>query len=136
MELNLQPTSALDQADIKNKADIQLLRYRGETRQWGLTEYINAHKKHHQTQTELHDDHGFPAFTTREKVLFLKRGIKTSVSDLPLLQIDGDTAGACVNFELAQLKLLDFKSILNNCSNHNVAATQSQGQGGGGLLLV
>ena len=32
LELNLRPTSVMDQADIKNKANIQLLCYRGETR--------------------------------------------------------------------------------------------------------
>ena len=45
--------------------------------------------------------------------------------DLPLLQIDGDTTGAHANFKLAQLKLLDFKSILNNRSNRQLSATQS-----------
>ena len=60
----------MNQADIKNKADIQLLRYRGESNRWGLREYINAHKKLHQVQTEFHDDYGFNEFTNCEKVLF------------------------------------------------------------------
>ena len=78
---------------------------------------------------ELHDDHGFPNFTTREKVLFLTRGIETGAYNLPLFQIDGDTTGAHSNFELAQLVLLGFKSILDNHSNRNTSSTRSQGQG-------
>ena len=40
-------TNAIDQADIKNKAGIQLLHYHRETNRWGLRDYTNAHKKPH-----------------------------------------------------------------------------------------
>ena len=74
LELNLQATNAIDQADIKNKANIQLFCYHGKTDRWGLTEYINAHKKYHQDQTKLHDDHGCNDFTTsREGIVSNQR---------------------------------------------------------------
>ena len=90
---------------------------------------MNAHKKHHQAQTELHDDHEFNDFTSREKVLFLTRGVETAVCGLPLLRIDGDTNDARINFELAQLKLLNFKSIIDKRDLRRVSATHS-GRGG------
>ena len=45
--------------------------------------------------------------------------------DLPLFQLNGDTTGACINFELAQLKLLIFTSILDNRSNRHISATDT-----------
>ena len=119
LERNLQSSSALDQADVKNKAYIQLLY--GETRQWGRTEYINAQKKHHQTQTDIHGDHEYPDFTTHEKVLFLTGGSNTSVYDLPLLQIECNETGACSNFKLASFVTMQwrFTEYINAQKKHH-----------------
>ena len=59
---NLEGGNAMDELNAKNKSDILHLRYDGETRAWGIVKYINAHKKHHHVQAQLHDDHGFNDF--------------------------------------------------------------------------
>ena len=74
---------------------------------------------------------GFNDFTNREKVLFLTRGIETNVYDLLLLDIKGDTNGARSNFELAQLKLLDYKSILDKRNRHRGISATHSGRGPG-----
>ena len=61
----------------------------------------------------LHDDHGFNNFEDQEKLTMLTNGIKTGEYDTAVLSINVDTTGACINFEKAQLRLLEFKSLID-----------------------
>ena len=64
---NLEGCNNMDELNAKNKLGILLLRYDGETREWGIVKYINARKTHHHVQVNLHDDHGFKYFEDRER---------------------------------------------------------------------
>ena len=96
----------MDELNANNKSEILLLRCDRETRGWGIVNYINAHKTHHHVQANLRDDHGFNDFEDWEKVTMMTNGIKTGEYDAAVLSINADTAGARINFEMAQLRLL------------------------------
>ena len=103
----------MDELNTKNKSDILLLCYDGETRGWGIVKYINAHKTHHHVQGNLHVDNSFNDFEDQEKVTMLTNRINTGEYDAAVLSINEDTAGARINFEKAQLRLLEFKSLID-----------------------
>ena len=124
----------MDELNTKNKSGILLLCYNGETRVWGIVEYINAHKKHHHVQAQLHDDHGLNDFDDWEKVTMLTNVIKTVEYNAAVLSINANTAGSRINFEKAQLRLLEFKSLINEYKRNqrNVSSVEGRGRGGGG----
>ena len=105
-----------------------------ETGAWGIVKYINAHKQHHYFQAQLHNDQGFNDFEDREKVTMLKNGIKTGEYDAAVLSVNADTAGSHNNFEKAQLRLLEFKSLINERkrNQYNVSSVEGRGHGSGG----
>ena len=80
---------------------------------WGIVKHINAHKTHHHFQANLHDDHVFNDFEDREKVTMLTNGIKTGEYDADVLSINADTAGARNNFEKEQLRLFEYKYLID-----------------------
>ena len=96
--------------------------------------YINDHKMHHHVQANLHVDHGFNEFEDQEKVTMLTNGIKTGEYGAAVLSINADTAGARINFEKAQLRLLELKSLIDerNRNQSNVSSVEGCGCGGGG----
>ena len=135
MATNLQRSTAMDERTVKNKADALLLRYEGEGKKWGLVKYINAHKKHHHVQSGRHDDHGFNDFEDREKVAMPINGIKTGEYDQAVIAINADVSGARQNFEKAQLKLLEYKSLMDERKHNttrNLSSLHSEGRGRGG----
>ena len=103
---NLEVCNSMDELNAKNKSDILLRCYDGETRGWGIVKYINAHKTHHHVQANLHVDQGFNEFEYQEEVMMLTNGIKTGEYDAAVLSINADTDGAHINFEKLQLCLL------------------------------
>ena len=64
----------------------------------------------------------------------LTNGIKTGEYDTAVLSINADTAGARINFEKAQLRILEFKSLINERKRNqsNVSSVEGSGRGGGG----
>ena len=74
---NLECDNLMDELNSQNKAAILRLRYKGETRSWGIVKYVNAHKQQHHAQAQLHNDHSFNDFEDREKVTMLINEIKT-----------------------------------------------------------
>ena len=124
----------MDELNAKNKSGILLLRYGGETRVWGVVKYINSHNTHHHVQAQLHDDHGFNGFEYWEKVTMLTNGIKTGEYNAAVLSINADTAGVRINFEKAQLCLLEFKSLMNERKRNqrNVSSVEGRRRGSGG----
>ena len=64
----------------------------------------------------------------------LTNGIKTGQYDAAVLSINADTAGARINFEKAQIRLLEFKSLIDECKRNqrNVSSVEGRGRGGGG----
>ena len=140
---NLEGGNAMDKLNAKNKLDILCLCYDGETQAWGIVNYINVHKTHHHAQAQLHDDHGFKDFEDRENVTMPTNGIKTVEYDAAVLSINADTSGACNNFEKAQLRILEFKSLIDerkrnqrNVSSvegrEHVSGDRGRGRGGPG----
>ena len=126
---NLECNNFMDELNVKNKADIIRLRYDGETRSWGVVKYINAHKQHHHAQAQLHDDHGFNYFDGQEKVMMLTNGIKTGEYDAAVLLINADSAGAHKNFEKAQIRLLEFKSLIDERKRNQRNVSYVEGRG-------
>ena len=120
--------------NAKNKSGILLLRYDSENRVWGIVKYINSHKTHHHVQAQLHDDHSFNDFEDREKVTMLTNGIKTGEYDAAVLSINADTVRARINSEKAQLRLLEFKSLIDERKRNqrNMSSVEGRGRGGGG----
>ena len=110
---NLEGCNAMDELNAKNKSGILLLRYDWETRGWGIVKYINSHKKHHHVQDNLHVDHGFNDFEDRENVTMLTNGINRGEYDAAVFSTNAETAEARINFEKAQLRLLEFKSLID-----------------------
>ena len=49
----------------------------------------------------------------------LTNGINTGDYDAAVLSINADTAGARINFEKAQLRLLEFKSLIDECKRNH-----------------
>ena len=131
---NLESNNFMDELNMKNKSDILRLNYASETRALGIVKDINDHKMHHHVQAHLHDDHDFNDFEDREKVTMLTNGIKTREYDAAVLLINADTAGARNNFEKAQLRLLEFKSLIDKHKrNHrNMSSVEGRGRGSGG----
>ena len=66
--------------------------------------------------------------------MMLTNGIKTGEYDAAVLSINADTSGARINFEKAQLRLLGFKSLINESkrNQHNMSSVEVCGRGGGG----
>ena len=64
----------------------------------------------------------------------LTNGINTREYDTAVLSINSDTAGARINFEKAQLRLLDFKSLIDEHKRNqrNVSSVEGRGRGSGG----
>ena len=64
----------------------------------------------------------------------LTNGIKTGEYDAAILSINADTAGARNNFEKAQLRLLEYKSLIDERkrNQHNVSYVEVCGRGSGG----
>ena len=124
----------MDELNVKNKSGILLLCYDGETQLWGIVKYINAHKTHHHVQAQIHDDHSFNDFEDREKVIMLTNGIKIGEFNAAFLLINADTTGARINFEKAQIRLLEFKSLINERKRNqrNVSSVEGHCRGGGG----
>ena len=124
----------MDEINAKNKSGILLLNYDSETRAWGIVKYINAHKTHHHVQENLHDDHGFNDFEDWEKVTMPTNGIKTGEYDASVLSINVDTDGARINFEKAQSRLLECKSLIDERKRNqrNVYSVEVRGRGCGG----
>ena len=131
---NLEGCNTMDELNAKNKLGILLLCYDGETQAWGVVKYINAHKTHHHVQENLHDDHGFNDFEDRGKVTMLTNGIKTGEYDAAVLSINADTDGARIILEKAQLRLLEFKSLIDERKRNqrNVSSVEVRGRGDGG----
>ena len=82
----------------------------------------------------LHDDHGFNYFEAWEKVTMLTNGIKMGEYDAAVLSINANTAGLRINFEKAQLRLLEFKYLINDRKRNqrNVSSVEGRGRGCGG----
>ena len=61
-------------------------------------------------------------------------GIKTGEYDAAVLSINADNAGARINSEKAQLRLLEFKSLINERKRNqrNVSSVEGHGCGCGG----
>ena len=89
---------------------------------------------HHHVQAQLHNDHGFNDFEDREKVMMLTNGTNTGEYDAAVLSINVDTAGACNNFEKAQLRLLEFKCLIDDRKRNqrNVSYIEGRARGSGG----
>ena len=68
---------------------------------------------HHHVHANLHDEQSFNDFEDQEKVTMLTNGIKKGDYDAAVLSINANTAGAHINFEKAQLQLLEFKSLID-----------------------
>ena len=121
----------MDKLNAKNKSDILRLRYDGETRAWGVVKFINSHKTHHHVQTQIHNDHGFNDFDDQKKVTMLTNGIKMGEYDVDVLSINTDTDRARNNFEKAQLRLLEFKSLIDEHKRNqcNVSSIKGRGRG-------
>ena len=64
---NLEGYNATDELNAKNKLGILLLRYDGETREWGIVKYINAPQDASPCTGDLHGDHGFKYFEDQER---------------------------------------------------------------------
>ena len=64
----------------------------------------------------------------------LNNGIKTEEYDAAVLSINAGTAGACNNFEKVQLRLLEFKSLINERKRNqrSVSSVEGRGRGSGG----
>ena len=64
----------------------------------------------------------------------LTNGIKTGEYDAAVLLINADTSGACNNFEKAQLRILEFKSLIDERKRNqrNMSSVEGRGRGGGG----
>ena len=64
----------------------------------------------------------------------LTNGIKTGEYEAAVLLINADTAGARNNFEKAQLLLLEYKSLIDECKRNqrNVSSVEGLGRGSGG----
>ena len=64
----------------------------------------------------------------------LTNGIKTGEYDAAILSINADTAGACNNFEKAQLRLLEYKSLIDERKKNQrkVSSVKGSGRGSGG----
>ena len=64
----------------------------------------------------------------------LTNGIKTGEYDAAVLSINVDTAGARNNFEKAQLRLFEYKSLINERKKNqrNVSSVKGRGRGSGG----
>ena len=64
----------------------------------------------------------------------LTNGIKTGEYDATVLLINYDTAGVRINFEKTQLRLLEFKSLIDDHKRNqrNVSSVDGCGCGGGG----
>ena len=64
----------------------------------------------------------------------LTNGIKKGEYDADFLSINADTAGERINFEKAQLGLLEFKSLIRERKRNqrNVSSIEGRGSGGGG----
>ena len=63
----------------------------------------------------------------------LTNGIKTGEYDAAVLSINADTAGARNNFEKAQLRLLEYKSLIDERKKDqcNVSSFEGRGHGSG-----
>ena len=61
-------------------------------------------------------------------------GINTGEYDAAVLLINADTTGERINFEKAQLRLLEFKSLINERKRNqrNVSSIEGRGRGSGG----
>ena len=64
----------------------------------------------------------------------LTNGINTEEYHAAVLSINADTATTRINFEKAQLSLLEFKSLIDEHkrNQHNVSSVEGYGRGGGG----
>ena len=64
----------------------------------------------------------------------LINGIKTGEYDAAFLSINSGTSGACCNFEKAQLRLLEYKSLIDKRKRNqrNVSSVEGRGRGSGG----
>ena len=64
----------------------------------------------------------------------LTNGIKTGEYDAAVLSINANTAGARNNLEKAQLRLLEYKSLIDEHKRNkrNVFSVEGRGQGSGG----
>ena len=64
----------------------------------------------------------------------LTNGINTGEYDAAVLLINADTAGARNNFEKAQLRLLEYKSLIDEIKRNqrNVSSVEGRGRGSGG----
>ena len=64
----------------------------------------------------------------------MTNGIKTGEYDAAVLSNNADTAGARINFEKAQLRLLEFKSLIDEHKRNqrNMSSVEGRGRGGGG----
>ena len=64
----------------------------------------------------------------------LTNGIKMGEYYAAVLLINADTAGARINFEKVQLRLLEFKSLIDESKRNqrNVSSVEGRGRGGGG----
>ena len=66
--------------------------------------------------------------------MMLKNGIKTGEYDAAVLSINANTAGARDNFEKAQLRLLEYKSLIDERKRNqrNVSSVKGCGSVSGG----
>ena len=64
----------------------------------------------------------------------LTNGIKTGEYDAAVLSINADSSGARNNFEKAQLRILEFKSLINERKRNqrNVSSVEGRGRRSGG----
>ena len=131
---NLECNNFMEELNLHKKAAILRLRYGGENQARGIVKYINAHKQHHHYQAQPQDVPGFNNFEDREKVTMLTNGIKTVEYDAAVLSINANTAEESNNFEKAQIRLLEYKSLIDERKRNqrNVSSVEGCGRGSGG----
>ena len=130
MKASLVTSNALDDEHTQNRKDMNALEFK-DSKSYPLMKYIAAHKVCHAKQTDLAVSHNYPDFTGREKVTALLDGIKIDKYFLPMVNIQNDTAGARINFDLANEMLLDFKSIADSRDKLSRAVYAVEGGGRG-----
>ena len=134
---SLMSTNAMDEANTKNRRDILALEYKGDSRNWSLLSYTGEYKRYHAIQANHHLAHNFNDFSEREKVTNLIGSIKTGEYDIPIVNIQNDTFGAPINFDKANERLIEHKTLIDGREKNNIRNVShleggGRGRGGGG----
>ena len=134
LECNLQTQHVLDQKHKANMPKLRILNWSKDTHGWNFERYRAAHKTCFTIQFKLHHKHGYQDIPQRDKVNLFIEGIKDHRFDAVIIFIK-DSQTPRENFEAAQNRVCEFKSILDGCMTfceRHVMATDSRGGGRSG----